>query len=659
MKKITLFMLLFFVNYCFSQKERSTQLGQTTLEELQMTFYEKDSSANAVMLYEEGNYYYSNYKKRIANRDYYTRIKILKKEGLDFGSYTIPVAKEIELSNLNGITYNLENGKIVTSKLDPKDIIIDDNDEYYTKYIINLPNVKIGSVIEFTYTVLANGLEIKSWTFQSEIPKIKSKFIRLTPVTMDYIVNLIGPIKLTNLEKIEKTKCFPEKRRSLECSLTSYEMLDLPAFKEEVLMPNKSVLISKLKFRFSYFLEIGYRKYEMMSKWSQFDNAMKRYYFDQEMTKERFFKKIIPDDIIKNGTQLTIAKNIYHFVQDHYTWNGRETGDTRINIRNNYKNKEASVDLIATTLYNSLKGAGIECYYVAVSTDGLGPIDKVLPNIKDFNYTVIKAVIDGKSYFLDATDKALGFGYVQPFASVKDGRVLDFDHVNYGVLNEAKGTYWQAMKPLESSSRIITTEVKLNKEGDLEGKMMIKRSGYNAYKFRRKVNEVGKDKIAENFTDNQNDFEIADYQITKLNDRDQSVFENLTFSENSDENVAKSKIRFRPILFDPFQVNPFLKDKRSHPIDFKYQRNLKYRFSFNIPEGYKVTNLPENKNLKLPENGLGYLYKIENKNGKINIYVNLKISQTYYSVDKYQVLKKLYNQIVTVEKSYIELEKIN
>ena len=59
MKKVTLFMLLFFVNYCFSQKEKSTQLSQTTLEKLQMSVYKKDSSASAIVLMDQGNFFIS------------------------------------------------------------------------------------------------------------------------------------------------------------------------------------------------------------------------------------------------------------------------------------------------------------------------------------------------------------------------------------------------------------------------------------------------------------------------------------------------------------------------------------------------------------------------------------------------------------------------
>tara|TARA_R110000787_G_scaffold190356_1_gene301789 strand:+ start:3534 stop:5528 length:1995 start_codon:yes stop_codon:yes gene_type:complete len=663
MKKIVLLLLIFTCFSLYSQNIKTTQLGQATLEELKMSVYEKDLSAPAVVLYEEGSQFYSNYNKKISIREFYIRIKILKNKGLERSSYIITLPKDSEVIDLKGITYNLENGKIIQSVLNPKNILTDDKNRYITKYIVNFPNVKVGSVYELAYKFSENSIRIGQWYFQENIPKIKSKFTRLTPKTMDYIVNLIGPLSITNQKKNKNTKCF--KRGSLKCVLSSYEMEDIPAFKEEVYMPNRSVLSSKLKFRLSYFFEIGYRKRKIFTKWSEFDSVFKPYYFDQEMTKERYFKKIIPDSLLNNGTKLQITKNIFHFIQDHYTWNGKEGGDTRINIRKNYKNKEASVDLIATTLYNSLKGAGIECYYVAVSTNSKGPVDRLLPVISDFNYTVVKAVVDDKTYFLDATDKSIGFGYVQPFASVKDGRVLDYTIVDYdwdqGV-GVPKGSYWEYMKPLESDSRVITTELNLSEEKGLYGRMNIKRSGYNALKFRRNINKIGENKKIENLEDHLNDYDIDSYKIKNLKNRDLSTIENISFKEVSEgliENTIKNKIRFMPILIEPFQVNPFLSEKRIHPIDFIYSRNLKYRFTFNIPDTYKVISMPKNVRIKLSNNAGSYLYRIENKNGKVKIYVNLKITKPYFKVNEYEDIKKFHNKIVAVEKSYIELEKID
>ncbi len=82
--KTTLFTLcLFLSTFLYAQKERSAKMGQTSLKELQMTFYKKDSSANALVLYEQSNYYRSKPKNFRFTTDYYHRIKIFNRKGIE------------------------------------------------------------------------------------------------------------------------------------------------------------------------------------------------------------------------------------------------------------------------------------------------------------------------------------------------------------------------------------------------------------------------------------------------------------------------------------------------------------------------------------------------------------------------------------------------
>ncbi|RCS26838.1 hypothetical protein DUT90_06845 [Polaribacter sp. WD7] len=82
MKKCLLLILLL-PNLFLAQKNKSTTLGKTTLEELKMNFYAKDSSAAAVILYEQVNRYPDENNKEIPKIDYYYRIKIFDKSAFD------------------------------------------------------------------------------------------------------------------------------------------------------------------------------------------------------------------------------------------------------------------------------------------------------------------------------------------------------------------------------------------------------------------------------------------------------------------------------------------------------------------------------------------------------------------------------------------------
>jgi hypothetical protein len=75
---VTAFMLLLQPGYC----QNKISFGDVSLEELQMTTYEKDSSAGAVILSDIGKLNGND-----ARFTRHIRIKILNKSGLDWGNW--------------------------------------------------------------------------------------------------------------------------------------------------------------------------------------------------------------------------------------------------------------------------------------------------------------------------------------------------------------------------------------------------------------------------------------------------------------------------------------------------------------------------------------------------------------------------------------------
>ena len=69
MKKI-LFLTLFVSTLCVAQRNKTTKLGLATRSELQMTIYEKDTTANAVVLFEHANLYIDENNKHVFRTDY-------------------------------------------------------------------------------------------------------------------------------------------------------------------------------------------------------------------------------------------------------------------------------------------------------------------------------------------------------------------------------------------------------------------------------------------------------------------------------------------------------------------------------------------------------------------------------------------------------------
>ena len=185
-------------------------MGQATLNELEMTTYEKDSTANALVLYEQANYYRSKPKNFRFTTEYYKRIKIFNKKGLNKATVTIYTNKDQKelISDIKAITYNLNDNNSRQETYLSKDQIFETQEtKRYTKTTFSLPNVNAGSVIEYTYTISSYYIGIKDWYFQSDIPKLKSQLDLAVLGNYKYNKRLIGFLDLDKEESSVNHEC--------------------------------------------------------------------------------------------------------------------------------------------------------------------------------------------------------------------------------------------------------------------------------------------------------------------------------------------------------------------------------------------------------------------------------------------------------------------
>jgi len=207
-KKILLLTLLFSATFLNSQVEKSSKMGQTSLDELAMTVYDKDSTATAVVLYEHANIYLDKKNGFNTRTDFYYRIKILDQKAFDLANVVINSYKKEKIIDLKAITYNIsENGKIQTTNLNDNTIFKVEESEAWTAHKFTFPNIKVGSVLEYSYSKISPYSGIDDWYFQSDIPKIKSEFDAAILGNYKYNIRIIGYLNLDKDEPSIDKKC--------------------------------------------------------------------------------------------------------------------------------------------------------------------------------------------------------------------------------------------------------------------------------------------------------------------------------------------------------------------------------------------------------------------------------------------------------------------
>ncbi|CAL2104653.1 conserved protein of unknown function [Tenacibaculum sp. 190130A14a] len=650
MRHLFFILFLFVFTNGFSQKRKSSRTGNVAIDELTMKQYSKDTTATAVVLYEHGNYYINENKNYNNTTDYYFKIKILKKEGVAKATIEIPLYEKETIHDIKGITYNLSEGNSIqkTHLLDSK-IYTKDINKHWKEVTFTLPNIKVGSVIEYVYSVTSPYSQIDDWFFQSDIPKAQSDFTAAILGNYKYNVRMVGFLKLKRDNPSVKRGCIniPGLGEG-GCLLLDYSMENIPVFKEEDYMLSKDNFLSKLAFDLkSYTSPKGLVK-KYTKTWKDADRSLKLDFLDNQSTKKKFFKKQLDPAILSNANELEKATQIYQFIQRHFTWNDKYWPSKKVRVKEAFQNRSGNIFDINLALYNSLQAANIESYLVLTSTRNRAIPTRLHPIVNDFNYLLVKTIINEKTYFLDASSSYVPFGLVRYNALNGDGRVMDFK----------KGSYWEPIQLNKKTYKNIKTQLAFNEDGELTGNLTIATDGYFAVNERAKIHSKGDDTYIEDFESKYPNLSVEDFKFRNLKQNSKPLHQvyKVTFDEID---LSNDHIRINPFLIDKSTRNPFKLDKREYPVDYGYPSKNSYLLSLKIPSGFAVKELPQNKAFSLPNNGGRYRLVFSKTDDKINIYAQTSIHKKLYSTEEYHYLKEFYKQIISSQDVFIEFEKVN
>jgi hypothetical protein len=161
MKKIFVsVVVLVMINISVFSEDVEFDVGKIKPEDINVNVCPIDSNAGAWIIGEFGSIDYRYNESTGFNLyfNYKVRIKILKNTEFSNATFIIPMysySQGWEQITMEGYTYNLENGKIIKSKLS-KDSRFEEIINKNRKEIkVTLPNVREGSVIDFEYTILS------------------------------------------------------------------------------------------------------------------------------------------------------------------------------------------------------------------------------------------------------------------------------------------------------------------------------------------------------------------------------------------------------------------------------------------------------------------------------------------------------------------------
>lgn len=644
--------------------------GDISIEDLKMTRYEKDSSAAAVVLADIGetSFQYDQSLGFYLQFERLRRIKILSKEGLEYADLRIPLYHDGDidekLMGLKAITVNLENEKIQETKLKNDAIFHEKQDANVDVKKVILPNAKVGSVIDISYSIRSEFIfNFQDWEFQNSIPTAWSEYRASIPEYFSYDMYMQGYVELTSNEQTEGQNAinFVNKERfdfqgyspgttqsTVRYKEKKYKWIatDVPAFKPEPFITSTRDYLSKINFELTHRQFPNQPVKQYMGSWEDINRQYaESSNFGEEVTGNEFLKKEVAEVTagITAPEEKLIA--ITNFVKRNFTWDETNWKIPAATLRKVMDEKKGNSADLNVLLASMLDKAGISVQLVLLSTRDHGLVREQTPISSQFNYVVCLASIDNKKVFLDATEKLLAIGMLPQKCLNGNGFVVS-----------KEGYKWVPLQSTLKSKTVINTDLSLDGSGDFHGKLRIDRTGYDALESRKEYFVKEEEKYIEDNFENGS-WEITKREIENAKAIDQPFKESYELIIKEQVVSTSDAIYFNPILLQRIEENPFKLESRIYPVDFGSAFDKIYMSKISIPEGYQVDELPPSKVLTLPANAGRFTYSIVQSDKQLVIACNLQINKSTFTQSEYANLREFYNQVVAKQSDQVVLKK--
>ncbi|HTE13315.1 MAG TPA: DUF3857 domain-containing protein [Chitinophagaceae bacterium] len=591
-----------------------------------------------------------------------TRIKILNKNGFEAASEQIGLYSEgggeENLDDIKGYTYNLENGKVIETKLDAASIFKDKLNKNYVLRKFTLPAVKEGSIIEYSYTIKSDYIRnLRSWYFQSEYPCLYSSYEVGIPEFFNYVTigqGYLQPEMKTSSYSTTFRITIPggadkDERGTLDGTVYTRQWVvkNIPPLKTENYTSAIKNYIGGVEFQLSSHQFRGGVPYDYMGNWVLLGKKlMEDENFGASLSKNNNWL----DDDLKNvtkgaTTKLEKTQKIFAYVRDNMTCTDHSANYIETSLKDAYKKHNGNVADINLMLAAMLRHEGISADPLVLSTKENGFTSEVYPLWQRFNYVICEANIDGVFYNLDASSPYNGFAKLPPYCYNGHARVITKE--------AAMPVYFEpdSLKEQKMTSVFISNDEKDGLTGSFKSQL----GYYESFNLRKKLKGDDKDYLKNIKSGNSFEINVTEAGIDSLKKPDMpaSIHYEFSFKPAADENI----IYFNPMMSEGYKENPFTSADRKYPVEMSYTIDEIYLLNMEIPKGYTAEEIPKSVKVAFNDDEGIFEYLVQKSDDGIQLRSRIKLNKATFTPEDYSGLRDFFAFIVKKQNEQIVFKK--
>jgi len=639
-------LLLLSISFHLEAQIKEISFGEVPKEDLEMTEYAPDPSADAVILENHASVSMRSNEKIVVMTDCHVRIKIINTDGLDYANVELPYGSDEKIIGLKAAAYNLEEGEVVESQVDRKSLYYEKTSRYRNTLRFSVPNVRPGTVIEYKYTHESpDYFTLYTLEFQQDIPVRRCNFQVEFPGYFEYKFVPGGDLYGIKYNSGQRRILFGN--TTVEGFTGTWKGNNIPAYREEPFGTGSDDYYARIGFELSKINVPGYYFEDVSPTYPKLsEKLLERTDFGEYIEKAGVVKAKAAELKAEGGSETDILRRIYTWVSGYMMWNGYSdftASATMSKIHEDARGNAADINLM---LLSMLRIAGLQADPIILSTREHGLVNPLFAIIQRFDHVAVAATADGKSFIIDATDP------VRPF------NMLPRECLNgQGWLVSKLGGSWLTLSNGEHNGETVALELTLDEAGTLTGKADNIYESYDAWMVRKFCSLQGDEAYRDYMQSVNSQWKISDLQLENLEELEKPVIEKISLTIPNASDKGDGIMYLNPNLYGRMESNDYYADDRISVIDLACPSVKKYKCIITIPEGWTVAELPQSVNLKMDGGGAGFIYSITTDGKKVSLESEIKFTSVTFPPERYVSIRKFYSDIIRKHSEVIILKK--
>ena len=650
--------LIFFYSISFCNAQISTDKMN---EYLHTSKFALDTQASSIVLYESIKIDISLEPTGFMEKKSVKRIlKIISKDALDQADIMVKFADNNlnYIQQIKGTTYNLDGNKVVTTDLSKNNYFSDRSKKAYDEVRFTLPDVREGSIIEYSYIVVTPFYYVLPiWHIQEDQPKLFSEYSisYLDRFAFTSIIHAKPAMKTCKtFEEALKSKedfCFYADNNYTGVAGVNYSYWirrNITATKEEPFVLNFENYKERLELQLVKF-NLLTNSPPFLNTWDKYNKMMWESKLVASTRKNNAFLEEPMNEILKGETdKLSIAKAIFNYIRKNIRIN--EIDDAKeFEVKSIFNKKEGNSAQVNALLVAMLNYAGLDAYMLATGTTHTISAIPQYPVENRLIYYACALAMDNGYILLDASDKSNIFGTLPPSCYNGYSRVIskagDGVQLTTNLLEDRNIFFMKITFPDDTMKRCEIVQ-KIGLVSSSLYRKQIEKNGTD-------VNVV-LDNFMSKFGDNIN---ILDKKLENLDNPDTNLIIKVVYTEKMDG--SGSSYFFNASQKKLFEKNPFIASTRELPIE--YQCRVKYGAFLNVilPKNYVIDSVPPPLEMTLGDSSMEYKKTINyNKESNIlTVNTSYKNNQVVYKSEDYNIIREFYESVIKDENEVLEIKK--